>query len=201
MHATFSPCRIADFSLTEFILADVKVWAGMAQILTVYFVSAFVGHLILFGIQVFVLVYLIQQYNTGTGMFSRSSATSNSSRVLNRQSLFLLAVLVYLFALPTLRPEKPYARLSVPPALDALYFGIQMYLHTAAPALNWDWKETLIPSSPQFSLPPSEKQSESTDKALNVVLFVMETTRSDMGPFNYSSPFAEQHLNKERVHY
>jgi arylsulfatase A-like enzyme len=34
---------------------------------------------------------------------------------------------------------------------------------------------------------------------LNVVLFFLETTRSDMMPFNYSSPFAKNHLSRQTL--
>lgn len=160
------------------------------------------AHLLVFVFWLIAVPWLVKKYNDGTfGPATKKiqqGVTAFDARIKNKgKKILFLVLFMYLISIPAFRPERPYSQLSVPPVVDALYFGGKIYLEEYLPSFqSLDWQTSTIPSSHQYSIPSVTNKLE---KPPNFALFILETTRADMGPFNYSSPFAREHLSKETL--
>lgn len=189
--------RVLDWSLLEFVLDDFTEWLPMTN-----------GHLSTFA---FTLALQILSVGLWFILLSRPWVTKCAPQQVKRipergevlvgrlpnrvqkngGKIFVLFCVIYLLSIPIIRPEEPWARLSIPPPIDATYFLFKYLLGKSLPETPiWDSSPP-----PSFVLP----QLKALEDPLNVVLFFLETSRADMVPFNYSSPFAEKNLNAETM--
>ena len=186
--------KLPDFQLASHVAGNLSNWWGILSTALTYFGIAITIHLIALILLKYFNPFEFQYLSTlanrlASLKYTRWIATTRRKR-------FILRIILCSLYLSSLyfRP-RPWKQLSKPMLVKA-FNGIMGISNNPSTTSR---KSGITKKFDKFKLEDLDflKYDPSTSPIKNIVVIGLESTRSDMAPFNYSSPFAKKYLSKK----